>query len=952
MKKIFILFALAAVALASCTDDNNSVGGNKFPPAQVGDEIIIGGTMSFDESDRNKAKTRTVYGDKKTGEGGYTEIKWLQNDQIRIYCEQATAPIEGQYYCDYVVASGYIDAASGKYEDEVYETEHAAYFESSEESGLKWGGAVDTQHLFYGVYPAPGMLENSGHESDKDVANAISIDKNGVKAHLPNVQYVTRFVAPETIEGTDGTDNKHYIIHPSMRYAYMVAQGSGVPSDGAVDLTFYPIVTAVEMTLENNGTASINEISLISLSSAEGKIICGDFTSGYGQNPTVTVTSTEDTYKTVSVPVAAEDENDKTVNVTLNPGDKLTFTAFMILNADDDLSNITVTLLYNNGAGRKSATLTGNGDVNIVQAQKKNFIHGVKMNFSQSASVDLDSWISGIPNEEEENNKVLLKRFSIPVAGGAASGHSSLWTSDAAAAEVFLEQKLKIEDLWNQGIRGFEFTVDHESESSADLGNCNIYCNSKDCGITLNAAVTFIQKQLIDHPTEFAMVIVTYQDKDGWSIRDNDGDVNYNRNPSTFMSELNTFWGKVSAGTNSSDITGYWGKPKDYTLGDGTTQTITTGTMLYSSTLSLEDARGKLLCIARPTSEYEDNYTTISHSSGFFGVGANINGIETAGTAINSYGKPHDDILVIEGWGALKDKFEKRGYTTCQFHRGSGNDALKKFNKKDVIKYVADAVGRPFDVAGDSATTTLVSTKGAGDHMDYVNRNLNSLTTNFSYNTSAGSTAWVQEWARVSNLTDTVSINITVNNWWGGLSDVDKNICWPNSTQEKIKNVIDCLTKAVDRDDNDNTIYINSLCGYFIDEDVPESLLPNPLVELNGGYSLGETGYKYSPLSASSSYGGMSGNIGDHAKWINDYFYNYIISHGAEYSGKPVGIIMMDRVSNDATADPAGYYIPLFILSNNPYHEDEPANVLSISVSDEDIDVTGEGVELAAPAKR
>lgn len=945
MKKIFILFALAAVALASCTDDNNSAGGNKFPPAQVGDEIIIGGTMSFDESDRNKAKTRTVYGDKKTGEGGYTEIKWLQNDQIRIYCEQATAPIEGQYYCDYVVASGYIDAASGKYEDEVYETEHAAYFESSEESGLKWGGAVDTQHLFYGVYPAPGMLENSGHESDKDVANAISIDKNGVKAHLPNVQYVTRFVAPETIEGTDGTDNKHYIIHPSMRYAYMVAQGSGVPSDGAVDLTFYPIVTAVEMTLENNGTASINEISLISLSSAEGKIICGDFTSGYGQNPTVTVTSTEDTYKTVSVPVAAVDENDKTVNVTLNPGDKLTFTAFMILNADDDLSNITVTLLYNNGAGRKSATLTGNGDVNIVQAQKKNFIHGVKMNFSQSASVGLDSWISGIPNEEKGND-VLLKRFSIPVAGGAASGHSSLWTSDAATAEIFLEQKLEIEDLWNQGIRGFEFTVDHASESSTDLGNCNIYCNSKDCGITLNAAVTFIQKQLIDHPAEFAMVIVTYQDKDGWSIRDDDGDVNYNRNPSAFMSELEEFWEKVRIGTNSSDITG-WGVKQKPPLGDGTTQEVIPGTKKYSSTLSLEDARGKLFCIARPTSEYEDNYTTISHRWG------NINEIATAGTAINSYGTPHDDILVIEGWGALKDKFEKRGYTTCQFHRGSGNDALTDSDNDDIVLkvgYDADKVGRPFDVAGNDATTTLVSGEKDSDntiiknHMDYVNRNLDSLITNFSYNTSeAGTAAWVQEWARVSNLTDAVSIN-------------NKNICWPNSTQEKINNVIECLTKAVGRGEDDDTIYINSLCGYFIDEDVPESLLPNPLVELNGGYtiSLGsiQSGYKYSPLSASSSYGAMSGNIGDHAKWINDYFYNYIISHGAEYSGKPVGIIMMDRVSNDATADPAGYYIPLFILSNNPYHEDEPANVLSISVSDEDIDVTGEGVELAAPAKR
>ena len=43
----------------------------------------------------------------------------------------------------------------------------------------------------------------------------------------------------------------------------------------------------------------------------------------------------------------------------------------------------------------------------------------------------------------------------------------------------------------------------------------------------------------------------------------------------------------------------------------------------------------------------------------------------------------------------------------------------------------------------------------------------------------------------------------------------------------------------------------------------------------------------------------------------------------------------MDRVSNDATANPAGYYIPRIILANNPFAVGAIADPASVPVLDE-----------------
>ena len=937
MKKIFALLSIVCIVFASCSDED-TLGGNKYKPAQSGEEIVFGSRMTFENSDKQKSKqTRTVYGDKKPGTNGFTEIKWLQGDQVRIYCEQtedATVGIGGvagaekRKYCDYTVAGDYIRENKTPMDGE-YEDYHSVGLVPVGENnkGLTWGTGT---HQFYGVYPTPGMLDKA---SDVDAVAALSITSTGVTAHLPNTQRPRQFVAPatETITVNNGESKEinHYTMHPSMRYAYMLAKASASPADGGVDLVFNPIVTAVEITLQNTGNSAINGISLVSLS-AKDEVICGSFTCSF--NYDIKTTSTDGAYRTVSVPV----EDPATgKGVTLNKYDKMTVNAFMILPEGADLSEINVTLVYNDGAGRKTATVSGSNSLKVIQAKRRNFISTVEVNFGQAAvTAGLESWFSNVAQTEGANDtNVTMRRLSIPVAGGAASGYADLWNSDKVQAEVTFEQNLKIEDLWKQGVRGFEFTVD--ISGTGNLGNSTVYCNGKSCNVTLSYAVSEVKKMLLKYPTEFAMVIVTYQDNDGWATRNDNGGIdNYTRKPNTFLSELNEFWKTVTTGIWSTDY-------DSYRLADGTVLTIgkdiIPGTALYSSTTTVGNARGKMFCIARPTSNEEDNYTTFSRSTFSFSVS------ERTPEAVNK-SNVHDNVLVIEGWGALKDKWEARGYTTCPFHRGNGDGSdLNDMSstQKNKLGYNSGYIGRPFDVAStfnsNNGFSTLRSAKGTADEDGYVDRKRSSLNTNFNYSWTASNgstgTAYVQEWARVSNTTGIIT------------GSDGKYYWWPNSTNEKIDNVVECLNAAVA--DTGNKIYINSLCGYFIDKNILDSYLPNGVTDMNVKYEA--LSVFYSKLTGNSATGGMSGNIGSYTQWMNNWFYNYILTNASAYSGKAVGMIMMDRVSNDPN-NTANYYIPRIIVSNNPFIEAEEATV-SLNITDETLDVDNGDVP-AAPAKR
>ena len=901
--KLFVMMVLASVALVSCQNDDYEFGDNR--PARPGDEIVFGGRMEYKSTRTDN--TRTVYGDK--GNTG-TEIKWYQGDMVRIYCAEANLGENGgdQKYCDYQVTD-FITALGGNNSNPIdgkYETNHSTGLRTPDGStGLCWGTGA---HDFYALYPSPAMLNKNGE--DNVVVNSLKIEGKTVTAYLPNLQAPSAFVAPTT---DAESKNKHYTIHPAMRYAYMVASATGKqPTDNNnVSLTFNPIITAVEMTIVNGGNATIEGVQMVSLSSEN--TICGEFSvedvSVDVKDMTIKHSSSGDSYNIVSVPVA---ETGKTID--LNPGDTLTFTAFLALNAD--LNKITTTIVYANGVATRKATLTGNNGVNIVQAKKKNFITKLDANFSKAVSkVELNQWMASISNTSDDATPRTLASLSIPAAGGAASGHTT--STDWDKNEKYLEQKLTIEELWDQGIRCFEFTVDNAD----DFGGQKVYCNSKPSNITLTEAVNKVKSKLIANPTEFAMVIITYQNNNGWADRGETegGVVAKNRDPEKFMTKLNTFWSGITF--NPTDIT-------TNTI-DGQT-TITFGKLLYSPTTNLGNARGKLFCIARPTSQGEDNYPEITTATDNAYLVAGKYTYISKTTINNSLTSvtPNGDILVINGWGALKDKWEARGFTTSPYKRGRGNDNYNAAEESPAAK--DNRPGRPFDASRQILTeglwSTLSSYEGGTSKI--------TLTPNFTYSTSSGVNAWVQEWARVIKKNETFEITPSGE----GVDGYGQYVQWIESFTEKKNHITQTLDDALGKKKGD-IIYINSLCGYYaeINGNDKNSILPNELTDMSLGNTIAkwpnEDRKRYSPVTASSATAGMCGNISDYAYDINNYFYNYLLKKSL--NGKSTGIIMMDRVSNDATANPAGYYIPRIILANNPFAVGAITDPASVPVLDE-----------------
>ena len=888
MKKILTLLAIVCVAFTSCNDDIFSGGRTT---AKIGDKILFGGSMKYETAGNKK---RTVYGDKLADA---TEIKWKVGDAVRIYCAEA----HGVKECDYVVEDAFNNQSAlydGENDDKYEECPLSLHEDYTE--GLLWGTG---DHTFYGVYPSPKMMLDKYGE-DAEVASAIKLEGNKVTANLPSVQRPIQYVDP-----VDG----NYTIHPAMRYAYMVAIANTDPSkDANVMLKFYPIVTAVEITLTNTGTAAIEGITNVAITSTESEL-CGDFEVEISSK-NITRKSTGETYKSIQIPLTEQNSS-----IKLEQGKSITFTAFMVPNAN--LSSLKLTLLYANGVGQKQATISTSNNGIIVEAKKKNFIANVPVNFANAVSkVDLSKWaasISTLNDDATENKNMTLAKLSIPAAGGAASGHTENWNTN----EKYLEQELTIEQLWDNGIRCFEFTVDNET----DFANQKVYCNSKPSDITLAQAVDKVKQKLTENLTEFAMVIITYQENSGWASRDgSSGAVSSNRSPENFMNGLNNFW--KSVGTSLSGVT------KTENTVDGQIN-ITLGTALYKPDMKLSEARGKLFCIARPTSEKEDSYVEVSESNYLIYAIIKSNYSKTLPSVT-----PREDILVINGWGALKDKWEKRGYTQCIFKRGTGNKAFTDANKdRNNNLGNDDKPGRPFDVASSNSESALGGTLTD----DYVNSLLeqNKLVTDFTYTTSTGTTAWVQEWARVSKGTGKAAVSV---------KGETKGVWWPSSVAEKqlrIRETLDfALNKKINSTDASNYIFINSLCGYYIDTTIEDSYTPNSITEISIGAQ--GLGYELNPLTAASSTAGMSGNISDYAKDFNNYFYNYLLTK--DLGGKSTGIIMMDRVSNDANANPAGYYIPRIILANNPF---APGQIDSEGPVPP---VTGEGDDdiILAPARR
>ncbi|MBR6629039.1 MAG: hypothetical protein IKL03_03640 [Bacteroidaceae bacterium] len=888
MTKKFLYTALAGVSLilSGCSEDLVSES-TQATEKHFGEEILFGGSASYNVNGGTKNGTRTVY-------GGYVEgaeeepVYWVSTDEVRLYCPEAAIKT-----ADYGVSS-----ADG--------TQASTGLDKKGDVGLQWGNPTG-KHTFYGVYPIP---------TDNSLKEGTTLTGN-----IPNIQIANKVETSGNIT----------TYQPNMDYAYMVARTEVTNPNtigNEVYMKFTPIATAVEIELTLKSGNNEIELRQVNLTSKDHDL-SGDFSADLGNMALPKDGSVK--YATVcpnninygnnvskSVGISLVNGNE---TLKLTAGKTVKFTIFMLPStngADDNdvIKDLKITLISNTGQ-QKEGQLNGIS----IKKSKKTYMHSIPL--EGEFTYNQSEWLKYVENSKE------LNALSIPGAGGASSGNIY-----GQGVDNYIEQSLSIENLWKTGIRCFEFTVDKNSTDNGNIGDVNVYCNNQDTKLTLDNCVSEVKRLLGLYPEEFAMVIITYQQQSGWNVREDDGTVNQNRNPATWMAQLNTYWTNLK-------------------MPEGTQKA------LYHQGKTVEEARGSLFCIARPTSNGEDNYAVITMENWKPGIRtysriASTTYAHTVTTPVVT----DPNILVIHGWGALKDKWYARGFTDCIYHRGNGwsqfQSALGVEQCKTAMGYNANRPGRPFDTA--SKKSDQITTLSTGNWYSKVHATEGKTTdleleSNFYYSTVCqehatpqSNAAWVQEWARVSRATYVYTIKEASSN----TSSDGQYVKWIESKTEKENDILECLEKALN-DASGNVIYINSLCGYYITDDVPKSIYPNSLTDYNISYETPAlTSYKYikpATLSTMSSDAGMCGDIAKFASDMNSYFKGLLDSRLQDGRlGGSTGIVLMDRVSDEGD----GAAIPSIIIANNfssDYEATDPTAPTSV-VADGDTPLSREGVNV------
>ena len=493
------------------------------------------------------------------------------------------------------------------------------------------------------------------------------------------------------------------------------------------------------------------------------------------------------------------DDNGTQKPLELATGESITFNVFLLPHTD--LTNISVRVAGFNTAS-KTMSLAG---VTLHPHQKT----CVKLKAPQIAKDGVNNWITGM------EDKVLISQLSIP---GTANSFSSNYSG--TDAEYYKAQTASFEQQWNAGIRCFELRCPN-NDSGTSLDGVQLQCNRENLGITFGQAVDMIWNK-VQNSGEFAMIMPAFESNAGRGGRVTD-----------FANDLNQFF---------TDHSGY--------------KYVT-----YGRELTVGDARGSLMFIARITSEEDGGLTLPTPGQGVF----------------------------IDQWGSLKDNWARRGYPVDNWGKNSswGTNAMEYYmiNGNRSADFVP--TGMPI--------------KGAVNYIHNTKRKDGSQ-----------GTAYIQDWARVVKESQNYLLYSSTN--YTG-SQYSQYAYWQESLKEKQTDIWKTFELAIEDNNNQqgSTFYINCLDGYYVDDNVP--LSKKPYVEgRSEGYRDGYTP-DFGGDNATYSYGngGVAGNIDAFARDINNWFYNEILKYGTSNIYGPMNIVILDRVYESG----GGSYLPSVIINNN-----------------------------------
>lgn len=637
--------------------------------------------------------------------------------------------------------------------------------------------------------------------SNEAVKNVVSFENGVLTGYIPVNQQHTI-----TKGGTTGWTAK-----PNMDYLYMAAvqKDYTIPAADAndgVSLHFVPLTTTLELTIEGPTEAPIASINVFA---NDGDNIAGYFSCDLTAANTTNIDNSNlnciyESSATVRNMITISgyyDDGGTQKPLELASGESITFNVFLLPHTD--LDNISVRIAGFNTAS-KTMSLAG---VTLHPSQKT----CVKVKAPAISSGEVNTWITGM------NDKVLISQLSIP---GTANSFSSNYSG--TDAEYYKAQTASFEQQWNAGIRCFELRCPN-NDSGTSLDGVQLQCNREDLGITFGQAVDMIWEK-VKNTGEFAMIMPAFESNAGRGGRVTD-----------FANDLNQFF---------TDHSGY--------------KYVT-----YGRELTVGDARGSLMFIARITSEEDGGLELPTPGQGVF----------------------------IDQWGSLKDNWARRGYPVDNWGKNSswGTNAMEYYmiNGNRSADFVP--TGMPI--------------KGAVNYIHNTKREDGSQ-----------GTAYIQDWARVVKESQNYLLYSSTN-YTGSQIEYSQYAYWQESLKEKQTDIWKTFELAIEDNNNQqgSTFYINCLDGYYVDDNVP--LSKKPYVEgRSEGYRDGYTP-DFGGDNATYSYGngGVAGNIDAFARDINNWFYNEILKYGTSNIYGPMNIVILDRVYEDG----GGSYLPSVIINNN-----------------------------------
>lgn len=822
MKNRFYLAALfgAAVVFAGCSDDDIVDGG---APANTGDEIIFGavGNVETRDMDSDSRSTRTSYGDYNTnGEGTVVSqtINWVDGDRVMLYSPQAYVPGATGSYVEYQVSS------AGNTTGVLSKVNASA-------PGLQWGDA--DEHTFYGVYPALSQLGDT-------YRGLFSFNGTVLTGYIPTTQY-------HTISETAGG----YQAKCNMNYAHMAARATALKSQSAngVSLDFYPIVTALDITLTATSRTTLNAINI---NARDGEPIAGQYTADLttigqdanGNYPDCDLlqTSSENlSYITIPTYIASgEGDNVTYTPITLESGESVTFTVFMLPHVD--LDNITVRLSALNAKSQACDLNDANGTSIILRPHQKTIVRMEMPKFGEG-----NNWFSNI------DDNVYFSQVSIPGTANSFSGNSDNNDCD----ETQRTQTASITEQWNAGVRCFEL----KGPEGNNLADTELQCNRQDIGVKFGDAVGQILGLLATNPTEFAIIIPSYESntghpEDGNGVR-------------TYLTALNEYYNSLSLPSGLKFVK-------------------------YNHDLTVGEMRGGVMFVARITSEEDpDNVISELQKTGI-----------KQGMAINQ-------------WGSLKDYWGRRGYKV------NGSEApnwCANYSQGNSVEYYmmngnttyerGTALDNPFGTHLTGNTSFSLPGNVAIPNKPISDIESFKSTVNYNHTSyrSEGSTGsvFVQDWARV--VPEEYAGNYYLyNNWEGWLDWTLYWVNWRESYSEKQADVWNTFKLCQQENDGiagsgtAHSFFINSLDGYYVDPNISLSFIPYVASNSPSG-------------SVAFGQGGTRGNIAEFAHDINNWFYNRLMREGVNNITGPLNLVILDRVLDGSNG---GNYLPQVIINNN-----------------------------------